>query len=74
MLAALIYDTKPVHILSTAAELVQWIVKEKQVWNEEVGKKQLMKFLQLNMIDEYDNHMNSTNIADQLCVVYRPDH
>jgi hypothetical protein len=39
VLAASIYDTKPVHILLTVAESVQWIVKEKRVWNEEAGKK-----------------------------------
>jgi hypothetical protein len=37
MLVASIYDTKPVHILSTATESVQWIVKEKRVWNKEAG-------------------------------------
>ena len=74
MLAASIYDTKPVHMLSTSSESVEWIVKERLVWNEKVQRKQQMKFLRLNMIDEYNNHMNSTDIADQLRSVYRPDH
>jgi hypothetical protein len=33
------YDTKPVHLLSTAAETVEWIVKEKKVWSAIDKKK-----------------------------------
>ena len=29
-----VYDTKPVHILSMAADCVEWIVKTWKVWNE----------------------------------------
>ena len=33
LFAVSVYDTKPVHILPTAAECVKWIVKEKEVWS-----------------------------------------
>ena len=33
LFAVSIYNTKPVHILSIAAECVEWIVKEKEVWS-----------------------------------------
>jgi hypothetical protein len=73
LFAVSVYDTKPVHILSTAAHCVEWIVKEKKVWSDELKKKALMKYLRLNVIDDYNNNMNSTDIADQLRGSYRPD-
>jgi hypothetical protein len=74
LLAVSTYDTKPVHLLSTAADSVEWIVAKKKVWSEEAHQKAFVKFLRLNVIDEYNNNMNSTDIADQLRGVYRPDH
>jgi hypothetical protein len=73
LFAVSVYDTKPVHILSTAAHCVEWIVKEKKVWSDQLKKKALMKYLRLNVIDDYNNNMNSTDIADQLRGSYRPD-
>ncbi len=74
VLAVSTYDTKPVHILSMAAESVEWIVKQKKVWSTMEKKKSLFKFLRLNVIEDYNMNMNSTDIADQLRGVYRPDH
>ena len=34
LFAISVYDTKPVHILLTAAKCVEWIVKEKEVWSD----------------------------------------
>ena len=61
-----LYDTKPVHLLSTTAKEVRWIVKQREVWSTEAQKKAMMKYLCLNLIEEYNSHMNSTDIADQL--------
>jgi len=33
----------------------------------------MMKYLCLNVIEDYNHHMNSTDIADQLCGSYQPD-
>jgi hypothetical protein len=74
VLAVSTYDTKPVHILSTAAESVKWIVKQKKVWSATEKKKSLIKFLRLNVIEDYNMNMNGTDIANQLRGVYRPDH
>ncbi len=61
------------HILSTAADCVEWILKERTVWSDIKQMKSMMKYLCLNVIEDYNNHMNSTNIADQLRGNYRPD-
>jgi hypothetical protein len=45
LFAVSVYDTKPVHILSTAAECVEWIVKQKKVWSDRIKKKAMMKYL-----------------------------
>jgi hypothetical protein len=66
MLAVSPYDTKPVHILSTVAESVEWIAKERKVWDANENKKSLIKFLCLNVIEDYNTY--------QLRGVYRPDH
>jgi hypothetical protein len=74
LLAALVYDTKPVHLLSTVADCVEWTVMRKKVWSQKEKKKDFVQSLRLNMIDDYNHHMNSVDIADQLGGVYRPDH
>ncbi len=45
LLAAGVYDTKPVHILSSAADCVKWIVKKREVWSDRIQKKAMMKYL-----------------------------
>ena len=74
MLAVSVYDTKPVHLMSTVGECVEWVVKKRKVWSKDAGEMKVMSFLRLNMIDDYNQFMNSTDIADQLRNTYRPDH
>ena len=73
LVAMSMYDTKPVHILSMTTECVRWDVKERLVWSTAIQKKAIMKYLRLNIIEEYNSHMNSTDVADQLQGNYRPD-
>ncbi len=73
LFAVLVYNTKPVHILSTAADCVEWIMKERKVWSDIKQMKTMMKYLCLNLIEDYNNHMNWTDIADQLRGNYQPD-
>ncbi len=73
LIAVSTYDTKPVHMLSMTADCVRWDVKERSVWSAAVQKKAMMKYLRLNVIEEYNSHMNSTDVADQLRGSYRPD-
>ncbi len=42
------------------------IVKERKVWSDTKQRKALIKYLWLNVIEDYNNLMNSTDIADQL--------
>ena len=68
-----VYDTKPEHTLLTAADCVEWIVKTRKVWDTAAQQRAIMKYLRLNVIEDYNHHMNSTDIADQLRGSYRPD-
>jgi len=45
LLAVSVYDTKPVHIISTVAKCVEWIVKEREVWSDRIQKKAMMKYI-----------------------------
>ncbi len=45
LLAMSVYNTKPVHILSSAAECGEWIVKEREVWSGIIQKNAMMKYL-----------------------------
>jgi hypothetical protein len=74
LLAVSVYDTKPVHLLLTASDCVEWNVMQKKVWSKKAKKKSFVKFLHLNMIDDYNHNMDLVDLADQLWGVYHPDH
>jgi hypothetical protein len=73
LLAVCAYDNKPVHVLSMVSESVQWILKKRKVFHRESNAMRMMGYLRLNVIDEYNNFMNQTDVADQLRGQYRPD-
>ena len=74
LFACSVYDTKPVHMLSTVEESMYWVVKKRKVWSVVHRQIREMGYLRLNFIDNYNNHMNGTDIADQLRNQYRPDY
>jgi len=74
LLACSVYDTKPVHMLSTTEESIYWVVKKRKVWSAVHREIREMGFLRLNFIDNYNNNMNGADIADQLRNQYRLDH
>ena len=74
LLCCSVYDTKPVHIMSTVAECIEWDEKDQKVWSSELGGHVSMKYLCLNLIDDYNIHMNSVDLADQLRNCYRFNH
>ena len=74
LFACSVYDTKPVHMLSTTEESMYWVVKKRKVWSAVHREIREMGFLRLNFIDNYNNNMNGADVADQLRNQYRPDH
>ncbi len=52
---------------------VRWIVKKLGLWSTVVQKKAIMKYLPLNIIEEYNNNMNLMDIVNQLHGSYQPD-
>ena len=73
LVASNVYDTKPVHYLSMVSDKIEWIVKEKPVFNVETNIVETMRFLQLNQINRYNYDMGNVDIADQLRAFYRID-
>jgi hypothetical protein len=69
-----VYDQGPVHMMSTVAETIEWDQKSRKVWSSVLSSKVTMKYLRLNLIDIYNNHMNSIDLADQLRNCYRFNH
>lgn len=74
LVALSVYDTKPVHYLSMACQKIEWIVKEKLVYNVDSGCSETLQFLRLNQIDNYNAEMGNVDLADQLRGSYRLDH
>jgi Transposase IS4 len=74
LVAASVYDTKPVHFLSMVCESIKWIEKTKPVFDPIEKKKVDIKFLRLNMNDDYNSDMGHVDVADQLRGNYRMDH
>ena len=74
LVAVSVYDTKPVHFISSICDSIKWIDKNRKVWNEAKQEFSNMNFLRLNVNNDYNNDMNAVDIADQLRNNYRFDH
>jgi hypothetical protein len=68
-----IYDTVPVHFLTTSCQSLKWKEKAKRVYNPTEGACIAMKFLRPEISDTYNNGMNKVDIADQMRGHYRWD-
>lgn len=53
---------------------VDWIKMRMDVYSAEEKQIVQMEYLQLNLIEGYNNHMNSVDMADQLRNTYRFNH
>jgi len=69
-----IMDNKPVHFITMVAESLQWIEKTRQVWNKTAGRNEDIKFLRMNINNDYNCKMNPVDVADQLRNHYQMDH
>jgi hypothetical protein len=61
-------------MLSTIAETVDWKIMKRKVYSAESNSMVVMSYLRLNLIDQYNNFMNSVDLADQLRNCYRFNH
>jgi hypothetical protein len=62
LLAVSVYDTKPVHLLSMVGADCKCRTLEKKVWSTHENWKIFLKYLCLNMTNDYNNNMNSVDI------------
>ena len=58
--------SEPVHLMTTASKMVEWVLKKRKVRSVLVVATKMMSYMRLNLIDDYNQFMNSTDIADQL--------
>ena len=68
-----IYDNEPVHFLSIKAESIKWEEKSRPLYDRSIGQMSTMKFLRLNVNNDYKCSMGGSDIADQICGYYRFD-
>ena len=71
MVAVSLYDQKPVYLLSTSCPTVEWRRKTRKLYHKALNKKVEVPFYRLNVIDDYNMHMNNVDVADQLRLQYR---
>ena len=75
LVAVCVYDNKPVRFISTFAKVIEWVVKERRCWSNELKEKITISFLRLNINDEYNGNkksgMGQVDTSDQLRNVYR---
>ena len=74
LLAVSVYNTKPVHFLTMAAKKICWEEKSREVYDKVMRKMKVIKFLRLNVNDDYNYGMGGADIADQIRGSYRFDH
>ena len=70
LVAFSVFDSKPVHFLSTAATSLKWVKKTKKVYDPNTNQMRLIEFLRTTLQDEYNYGMNDVDIADQLRKIY----
>ena len=69
-----LYDTKPVHFLPMAVDNIRLTEKKREVYDRYIGRMTKMKFLRLNVNNDYRYGMGGADIADQIRGSYRFDH
>ena len=69
-----LYDLKPFYMMTMACEKVEWTLKNRKLWDKSQLKMVDKPFYRLNIVDEYNTHMNNVDVADQLLGPYRFDY
>ena len=50
---------------------MKWVVREKGLFNVEIGKVKILTFLCMNYINRYNNEIGGNGITDNLSNYYR---
>jgi Transposase IS4 len=74
MIAASVYDAKPVYFISMIHKEIKWVKNINRVYSKVTKKMEDNLFLRLNINTDYNHKMNSVDSADQLRNSYRFDH
>ena len=73
LVACSLYNSKPFYMMKMATEKVEWSLKKRKLWEKNLMKMVDTPFYQLNIVDDYNTHMNNVDVADQLRGSYRID-
>ena len=73
LVACSIKDTKPVHYFSMVCDTIKLVVMEKPCFNVDTGMVEILRFLIMNTIHEYNNTLGGVDLSDQLHGTYRID-
>ena len=65
LISCLVYNSKPVHFLSTAATKIKWLTKDRKINDYYVEKRVNITFLRTNMQEMYDYGMSKIDLGDQ---------
>ncbi|KAK3259111.1 hypothetical protein CYMTET_31882 [Cymbomonas tetramitiformis] len=73
VVAVSIYDSKPVHFMTSFHTSVTEIQKQRKIYDVNQGKMVDLPFTRLNVINDYNFNMNGVDLCDQLRNQYRCD-
>ena len=74
LIAFSVYNSKPVHFLSTASTEIKWITKDRKIFDYSVDDCVPMKFLRTNIQEMYNYGMNKIDLGDQYRGQYKMDY
>lgn len=74
LIACLVYDSKSVYLLSTAATEIKWITKDRKVYDYSIEDCVPMQYVCTDMQEMYNYGMNKVDLSDQYRSQYRMDH
>ena len=74
LIACLVYDSKRVHFLSTAATEIKWLIKDRKIYDYYVEDRVDVKFLRTNMQEMHNYGMNKIDLGEQYRGHYKMDY